>query len=110
MVLDPGNQGDFLKTFAKLVIQIFGFMAIVLLAGFIGWLIRDCQPRPRTPLPAITEQLKNIQRQVGCKKIDAVIGPETTALINAEVEKEKRELFNQYAKRFMTATGAPTGK
>lgn len=98
-----------MKAFAKLVIQTLGFTAIVLLAGYIGWLIKDCHPGLRQQLPTITKQVKSIQRQVGCTKIDAIIGPETTKLINIAIKREERERFNEYAKRYMTATGAPTG-
>ena len=46
----------------------------------------------------ITEQMKSIQRQVGCKLIDGEIGPETAPLVNAKVRAEKkRAICNQYA-------------
>jgi len=55
----------------------------------------------------IIDKVKELQALVGCEKIDAKIGPETTRLVNAAVETEERELFNQYAARYMTASGAP---
>lgn len=85
-------------------------MFYVMLIFSFGYLYGKQARHYPDPFKTVTEQMKSIQQQVGCKKIDAVIGPETTELINAEVERENRELFNQYAKRFMTTTGAPTGK
>jgi hypothetical protein len=72
-------------------------------------------PKPR---PTITEQMKSIQIQVGCKLIDGEIGPETKPLVNAAVAREKaeaekaaktaeRQKFNKYATKYMTNTGAP---
>lgn len=55
----------------------------------------------------IIDKVKELQALVGCEKIDAKIGSETTRLVNAAVKNEERELFNQYAAVYMTPSGAP---
>lgn len=45
----------------------------------------------------IREQMMSIQRQLGLKKIDGKIGPETTPAVNAAVKEEEKELCNQFA-------------
>lgn len=94
-----------MKALVKSLLLIAGFFVFLFLAGFIGWLIRDCQPPP-----SVTEQMKSIQRQTGCVKIDAEIGPETKRQVNAAVEHEKRKRFNEFVRRYMTPTGAPADK
>ena len=70
------------------------------------------QEQPLPTKQTITEQVDKIQRQVGCEKLDAYtangpIGPEFTQKVNAAIQAERPELFNQYANRYMTETGAP---
>ena len=49
-------------------------------------------------VPSITEQLKAVQRQVGCVKIDAKVwGPESKGFLKPIIEKEEQKLCNQYA-------------
>ena len=89
-----------MKTLLKTTLKALGWLGICLSCGYLGWLV----PKPQ---PTITKQLKALQRQVGCKKIDAVIGSETTLLINQAVKQEQWELFNSYAAVYMTPTGVP---
>ena len=81
---------------------------IVLCAFYFGRLARDYPVERQITVQqayiaelenrTVTEQMKAIQRQVGCKKIDGEIGTETMPLVNTQVRAEKkRELMNQYA-------------
>ncbi len=79
-----------MKTILRTICSAIAWLVICFGCGFIGWLV----PRPQQ---SITEQLKSLQRQVGCIKIDAEIGPETTLLVNEAVKQERWELFNNFA-------------
>ena len=92
--------GKIMKTILKTTLKALGWLGICLSCGYLGWLV----PRPQAN---ITEQLKSLQQQVGCTKVDAVIGPETTRLVNAAVKQEQWELFNSYAAVYYTPTGRP---
>ena len=84
----------------KAILNIAGFLLYAVVWFFIGWFAYQCsQPARHYPDPfkTVTKQMKSIQQQVGCKEIDAVIGPETTRLVNAKVKQEERELCNKYA-------------
>jgi len=97
-----------MKRFIRDLIGLAGFCIVIALAGFIGWAWRDHRPKPARPSTRIIDQVKNIQRQVGCSKVDGIIGPETTYLVNITVKNEQQKFFNEYAARYMTGTGAPS--
>ncbi len=39
----------------------------------------------------LMDRIKDIQTEVGCERIDGIIGPETTRLVNEAVEAESQE-------------------
>lgn len=88
----------------KTLISAAGFCVLTFGFFWLGWMMRDIQPEPQV---SIRESVMNLQRRVGCQKIDAVIGPESTANINVAVKAEEKELFNDYATVYMTPSGAP---
>lgn len=59
------------------------------------------------PYQTAREQLMALQGRVGCSKVDGVIGPETTTLVNQAVKDEERDLFDSFAEKFMTESGTP---
>ena len=83
----------------KTIFKLFCFMFCVMLIFGFGYLCGSGKQARHYPAPfkTVTKQMKSIQQQVGCKKIDAVIGPETTLLVNAKIKEEERELCNKYA-------------
>jgi len=94
--------------FASLIAFLLGF-----LLGFLYYhfsftsLSSGASPISQRTGSNIIDKVKELQRLVGCEKIDANIGPETTRLVNSAVEREEKELFNQYAEVYMTPSGAP---
>jgi len=59
------------------------------------------------PYQTVREQVMSLQRRVGCRLIDAKIGPETILLVNQAVKNEERELFNSFAEPYHTDSGRP---
>jgi len=49
----------------------------------------------------VIDKMKDIQRDIGCKRIDGVIGPET----QAKYKIAQKKVFNEYAAVYMTASG-----
>ena len=70
-------------------------------------------PEPQQPLiigdsnesALVIEVVYWLQEEVGAKR-DGVVGPETTQLVNAQSKLDEPELFNKYAAKFMTPSGA----
>lgn len=94
----------------KTIISIIVWFAILYFAYAFG---RYGEKASR-PEPTVTEQIKAIQKRVGCVHPSPRIGPETKRLVNAAIEREKAEAeevekqkFNKYAKKYMTNTGSP---
>lgn len=63
----------------------------------------------RVPQDVIAK-MKAIQRDIGCVKIDGVIGPKTQAKYKIAYELAEKKIFNEYAAPYMTASGAPKGE
>lgn len=51
----------------------------------------------------VIAKMKGIQKDIGCTRIDGVIGPETTALYKIA----QKEVFNDFAAPYMTSSGSP---
>ena len=62
-----------------------------------------------TEPPLVIELVMDIQEAVGARP-DGVIGPNSTALMNAQTKLDKPLLFDQYAAPFHTVSGAPKGE
>lgn len=81
---------------------LFGFM-VAFCCTLLAFLLLQKQP----PYQTAREQLMALQGRVGCSKVDGVIGPETTMLVNQAVKDEERDLFDSFAEKFMTESGTP---
>ena len=68
------------------------------------WLTHEC-PEPEPKL--FVEKFMELQREAGCKLIDAKVGPEVKLLFNAKAEEELPEYYNRCAAPYFTASGAP---
>jgi len=85
-----------LKTLINIIGWLFLSSALLSLGFLVGWVVR-VSLYANTPKPTVRDQMMSIQRQVGCVKIDAEIGPETTRKVNARVQEEERQICNQFA-------------
>lgn len=83
------------------------FISAIFYGGILFSRIALNFPEPFEPKKLVIEQLIDIQKQVGCKRIDGEIGPETTLLVNACTASEKKEFFNKLAKPYFTPSGVP---
>ena len=96
-----------IKTIACYII-LLATWAFCIWFGYEAGLIAHKYTEPFTPKKKLViEQLIDIQEQVGCKRIDGEIGPETTRLVNAQCIKDANEHYNKLAAKFMTTSGAP---
>ena len=90
-----------MKSIITTILNITGLLIYAGLTFAFGYFYGIQARHYPDPFKTVTEQMKSIQRQVGCVKIDGEIGTETTPLVNAKVnaekETEERNLFNQYA-------------
>lgn len=94
-----------MKNLLKILLLVIAYIFVFFAAMRFGVRIQKQQYIP--PYQTFREQVKTLQQRVGCSKIDGVIGPETTRLVNQAVKAEEPNLFNEYAEKYMTISGAP---
>ena len=91
----------------KLITTIL-FGSCLVLTSFCIRLYRNSLIIPPEPEPKLfVEKFMELQREAGCKLIDAKVGPEVKLLFNAKAEEELPEYYNKCAAPYYTASGAP---
>jgi len=91
-------------------IQLLGMVFLIGITFWFGW---ECgklakrYPEPFTPKKKLViERVMDIQREVGCVKIDGEIGPESKTKINKQTKLDEPEYFNKLAAPYFTPSGA----
>ena len=96
-----------MKTFREIAICVVVGVGIICFIGL--WLYSWSEVSKNDTLAArvfdfenqtVREQVMRIQRQVGCKKVDGIIGTESTPLINAQSRLDEWEICQQEAARW----------
>ncbi len=64
-------------------------LLIIAISGTVGWALRSVQPQT---LPSI----EDIQKLVGCEKIDGILGDETQRLWDRAINQQYADVWNFY--------------
>ena len=91
LVAKTKNTLRLICSVGRVALQIVGVTAVILASGYGGWSLRGMQSE--APREAPLRTIEEVQRLVGCAKIDGKLGPETQRLWD-------RAICNQYAKEY----------
>ena len=89
------------KTTTILLTIIIGLILFIVTGG----LLEPAGDSSGASSATLMDRVKDLQREVGCGRIDGVVGPETMRLINAAVEAESQERATEMMLRMGAGPG-----